>query len=169
MKRILAAGVLMGVLCGGWTLVMGYTRWYRDPTLLNLFWAVMGFELLALIWGLRGTAAEGRRYGGQVLAGVLISIVGGVIVMGCSLLFTVVLFPNYFRELAAINENLLRSAGKTEEEIRTAMAAYMSTATPMMNALSGFLGTVITGLFMTLVIAIFVRAKPGREAPASPA
>lgn len=169
MKRILTAGVLLGVLCGGWTIVMGFAGWYKDPVMHNMFWAVMVFELLMLIWGLRGTATQGRRYGGQVLAGLLISIVGGVIVMGCSLLFTIVLFPSYFQELAAINEKMLRNAGKTEEEIRKAMEAYLSTATPAMNALSGFLGTVITGLFLSPIISVFVRAKPGHEARTSPA
>lgn len=164
MKSIVTAGVILGVLCGLWTMAMGYTGWYRDPVLLNLFWVVILIEILVLVWGLRKTAAEGRGYGGQFVAGLLISIIGGLIVIGSSMLFTAVLFPNYFQELAAINEQMLRDAGRTEDEIAAAMAAYRAGATPLMNALLGFIGTVAIGVVATLIIAAFVRAKPGRAA-----
>lgn len=168
MKHIVTAGLLLGVLCGLWTIVMGYTGWYRDPVMLNMFWVVILIEVGVLVWGLRCTAAEGRGYGGQFLAGLLISVIGGVVIMGSSLLFTSVLFPGYFAELAAMQEQMLRDAGQTDEQIAAAMDAYRATATPMMNALSGFLGTVFTGCLATLIIAIVVRHKP-EEARALPA
>jgi hypothetical protein len=31
MNPILSAGLLIGVLCGVWMFVMGFTGWYRDP------------------------------------------------------------------------------------------------------------------------------------------
>ena len=83
MHPIVRAGILLGVLCGAWTFVMGFTGWYRDEVLLNLFYVVVLFEIAVLVWGLRQTAAT-RGYGGQVGAGVLISMIGGVIIIGAS-------------------------------------------------------------------------------------
>ena len=159
MKTIVTASVALGVICGLWMFVMGFTGWYKHPVLLNLFWLVIPFEIGLLIWALRKTAAEGRRYGGQVGAGVLISVIGGVIIVGFSLLFTTVLFPNYFKDMAAMTEQALRAAGKPDADITAAMDVYRKSATPAANALSGFIGTVCTGLVASLGIAAFVRAK----------
>jgi hypothetical protein len=159
MRTILKGGIALGVLVEIWTYVMGFTGWYRDPAMLNLFWLVIPVQIAVLWWTLRGTAAEGRTYGGQVLAGTLASLIAGVVIVIGSYLFTTVAFPNYFNDLAAVQENMLRQAGQSEEQIRTAMEAYRTGATPLGNAFAGFIGTVVTGLVVSLVIAIFVRAK----------
>jgi hypothetical protein len=33
MNPILSTGLLIGLLCGAWTFVMGFTGWYKDPVL----------------------------------------------------------------------------------------------------------------------------------------
>src|SRR5688572_2710834 len=96
LNPILAAGLLIGVLCGVWTFVMGFTGWYKDPAMASAFFAVVLIEIGGLIWGLKKTAAQGRTYSGQVVAGTLMSIVAGVVIVGSSLLFTTVFFPDYF-------------------------------------------------------------------------
>ncbi len=159
MNPILSAGILIGVLCGVWTFVMGFTGWYKDPVLLNLFWVVIVIQIALLVWALKKTAAAGRRYGAQVLAGTLISLFAGVLIFAGSLLFTTVVFPNYFAEITALQEQMLRDQGKTEEVIRTTMDLAAKTNTPMASAVGGFIGTVVTGLLASLVIAGFVRAK----------
>lgn len=165
MNPILSAGVLIGVLCGVWTFVMGFTGWYRDPVLLGLFFLVIPIEIGGLIWGLRQTAAEGRGYGAQVLAGAMMAAIAGLIVIGSSLLFTMVAFPDYFEELAALQRQALEAQGLPEAEIDATVQA--STGTPMGNAMSGFIGTLVTGIVASAVIAIWIRAKPAR--PAAPA
>ena len=52
------AGVLLGVLCVFWTFVMGFTGWYKDPVMLNLFFLVILLEVGIVIWALRKTARE---------------------------------------------------------------------------------------------------------------
>ena len=89
MKSILKTAVVVGLTCMAWQLVMGLTGWYLHPVLLNLFWIVILIQISVMVWGLRLTAAEGRKYGGQVGAGVLMSVFGGVIIFFGSLLFTV--------------------------------------------------------------------------------
>jgi hypothetical protein len=159
MNPIVKGGLLLGVLCAVWMFVIGFTGWYRDPVMLNMFYLVILFQLGILVWGLKQTAALGRGYGGQVGAGMLISLIGGVIIVGASILFTAVVFPDYFRELQAIQADMLRQQGKSEMEINAMLTMTAPMQTPLMNALTGFAGTIGTGLVGSLIIAAFVRKK----------
>lgn len=158
MKPVLRAGVVLGVLCVFWMFVMGFTGWYKDPALLNLFFLVILIELGVLVWGLRQTAAE-RNYFGQVLAGLAIAGVASVIIFAGSMLFTSVLFPNYFDEMRVLQAAQLKAAGMPEDQIRAALDAARPLQTPLVNALSGVVGTMLTGLVASLVIAIFARKR----------
>src|ERR671915_102189 len=99
MNPVLGTGVVIGVLCGVWMLVMGFTGWYKDPAMLNVFFLVIVIEVAGLVWGLRRTAAEGRTYGGQIVAGTMMAVVAGVIIIVFSVIFTTILFPSYFTDL----------------------------------------------------------------------
>jgi len=160
MNPILAAGLLIGVLCGVWTFVMGFTGWYKDPAMASAFFAVVLIEIGGLIWGLKKTAAQGRTYSGQVVAGTLMAIIAGVVIIGSSLLFTTVFFPDYFAELEAVYRDMLRQQGKTEAEIASEITTWSAGQTPMRQALNGFIGTFVTGVVVSAVIAIWVRARP---------
>ena len=160
MNPILSAGVLIGVLCGAWTFVMGWTGWFKDPALLRLFFLVIVIEIAGLVWGLRRTAAEGRTYGGQIVAGTMMAIIAGVIVIASSLLFTIVVFPNYFTELQATYRTMLQQQGRSEAEIAALLQNEMAGQTPMNQAMAGFLGTLVTGIVASAIIAIWVRSKP---------
>lgn len=157
MNPILSAGVLIGVLCGIWSFVFGFAGWYRDPSTAALFFLVIPIEIGGLIWGLRRTAAQGRNYGGQILAGTMMAIVAGVIIVCASLLFTTVVFPDYLTEMARTLRATLEAQGRSEAEIA---AAVQSSLTPMAQAMSGFIGTLVTGIVASAVIAAFVRARP---------
>ena len=165
MHPILSAGLLIGVLCGIWTFVMGFTGWYKDPAMVSVFFVVILIEIGGLFWGLRQTAAEGRTYGGQVVAGTLMAVVAGVVIIASSLLFTMVAFPDYFAELEAMQRQMLAAQGRSAAEIEAEVAAGKVAATPMANAMAGFIGTLVTGIIASAVIAIWVRARP---APAGP-
>ena len=54
---------------------------------------------------------------------------------------------------------MLLEQGKNAQEIRAAMELAAKTNTPIASAVSGFIGTLVTGLVASLVIAGFVRAK----------
>ena len=159
MNPILSAGILIGVLCAVWTFVMGFTGWYKDPVMLRAFYLVILIEIAGLIWGLRKTAAQGRTYGGQVVAGTLMSVVAGVIIIGSSLLFTMVAFPDYFREIEAANRQMLQAEGKSAAEIDETIRVNAGMATPMGQAMGGFIGTLVTGILASALIAIVVRRK----------
>jgi len=77
------AGVLLGVLCTIWTFVMGFTGWYKDPVMLNLFFLVILLEIGIVIWALRQTAPEAT-WGGQIVNGLVLSLVASVIIFAGS-------------------------------------------------------------------------------------
>lgn len=165
MNPVLATGTLIGVLCGVWTLVMGFTGWYKDPATVNLFFLVVLIQVAGLIWGLRRTAAEGRGYGGQIVAGTMMSVIAGVIIIAFSLVFTTLLFPTYFGDLRDMYREILQQQGKTEAEILEALNKASAGATPMGQALQGFMGTLITGIVASAVIALFFRNRRVTPAP----
>jgi len=157
------AGMYIGVLCGIWQLIMGLTGWYKDPAMYNIFFVVILIQVGVLIWGLKQTAPA-KTYGGQVGAGTLMSLVGGGIIIIVSILFTALLFPKYFEEVRTMTIEMYKVQGKTEEEINALLSASQWSQTPIVTALSGFLGTLVTGLIASLIIAIFLRKK---DQPAS--
>jgi hypothetical protein len=150
------------LLIGGatilWTFVMGATGWYKDPALVNVFFLVVLFEIALLWWGLRQTAAT-NGYGGQVAAGTTMAAIGAVLVFGGSLLFTTVFFPNYFAELRAVQEQLLRQQGLGAADIQSQIMAQQRFQTPVWNAVLGVIGTIVTGAVVSAVLAVFVRRR----------
>jgi len=152
------AGILLGVLCVLWTFVMGFTGWHKDPVMLNLFFLVVPLEIGFVIWALRKTAA-GSTWGGQVVNGLVLSVVAGVIIFAGSLLFTTVAFPNYFTDIQAVQTEMLKSAGMPEAEIQAQVAAAAAMQTPFINAITGVIGTVVTGLVVAAIAGAFWRKK----------
>ena len=111
MHPILSTGLLIGLLCGAWMFVMGFTGWYLDPTKVNRFFLVILIEVGGLVWGLRRTAAEGRTYSGQVVAGTGMAIVAGIVIVCCSLIFTTVAFPNYLTDINEMSRRMMLEQG----------------------------------------------------------
>jgi hypothetical protein len=169
MNPILAAGVLIGLLCSAWTFVMGFTGWYKIPALANRLFipVVMAIEIAGLIWGLRQTARS-RAYAGQILAGTMMAIVAGVIIIASSLVFTTVVFPNYFADIEQAYRTALQQQGKSDAEIAAAIQANAASATPMAQAMSGFIGTLVTGIVGSAIIGLFVRQRAQPVIPAAP-
>jgi hypothetical protein len=159
MNVTLKTGILIGVSCAAWTYVMGFTGWYKHPVLLNVFFVVVLIEVGLLIWGLRQTAAAGKKYGGQVLTGTLMSVIAAPILMANSFLFTTVVIPSYFSDLRAMHTEILRAAGKTPAEVAALVEAAAQNETPLMQAISGAVGTVGTGLVASLIIGAFYRSR----------
>jgi len=164
MGMILKGGVLIGGLCAAWTFVMGFTGWYKDPRFLYLFFGVVLIQIGVLLWALRRTAAE-RSYAQQVAAGMLMSFIAGVILFVSSLVFTTVVFPEYFNEIRAMQAGMLRAAGRSEADIAAELQAMAGAQTPFIQAFRGLVGTAGTGLVVSMVIAIFFRARPTPAAP----
>ena len=83
------------------------------------------------------------------------SVVAGIFLFLFSLLLMNILFPNILSEVTAMQVGALQKAGRSEAEI----SAFAALQTPLIQAAQGFIGTVITGLVSSLLIAIFLRKK----------
>jgi len=162
---VLRGGLVLGLGCTAWTFLMGFTGWYKHPSLLHLFWMVVLIEFVVLGWTLSATRRLGGGYGAQVRRGVTTAAIAAPIIFAQSLLFTTVVFPQYFAELRAFHEKTLREQGLPEEQVRAAVEAAAASQSAVMNAVSGAVGTVITGLVASLILAIFLR--PRAQAPAA--
>lgn len=158
MSSTVRTGLSIGVAVVAWTFVMGFTGWYLHPTLLNLFFLVIPIQIALLVVGLRSSAPE-NGYGKQVASGALASILAAILIFGGSILFTTVAFPSYFEEIRTVHTAMLEKAGKGPAEVRAEVEAMAATQTPFLQALFGAIGTIVTGLVSSLVIAAFARKK----------
>lgn len=159
MNVIVKVGVVLGLLVSLWTFTMGFTGWYKNPKLVSLFFVVILIQIGVLVWGLKQSAKGARTYLGIVAGGTLMSLIGGVIIFLGSLLFTFVVFPNYFEEIRSMGVEMMRAQGLAETEITARIQSEARFQTSFMQAFFGFLGAVVTGLLASLVIAAFVRKK----------
>ena len=162
MNPIVLGGLFIGVLCAIWTFVMGLTGWYKNPGMMNAFFLVVAIEIGGLIWTLRKTAAQGRTYSGQVVAGTLASIVAAIIIFVSSLAFTQLAYPSFFEDVEPIRREVLRAAGETEPEID----AIVKAMTPFTEASSGAMYTFMTGVVASAVIGLWIRARGPRPSAA---
>jgi hypothetical protein len=161
MRIPLIAGVVLGVVVTLWSLLIVAAGWHVNPAMIWTFSLVVLIEILVLVWALRKTAAEGRTYGAQVWAGLVASIVGGVLIFAGSLLITTVLYPEYFDEIRAMGAEVARQAGQSEAQVQAILET--PTQTPVEGALAGLVGTVATGLLASLIIAAFLRRRDVRR------
>ncbi|HEY6572251.1 MAG TPA: DUF4199 domain-containing protein [Candidatus Eisenbacteria bacterium] len=158
MNVILKYGIALGILVEIWTAIVIGMGWHKDPALLLLFFVVIPIEITVLVMALKSTAA-GAAYGKQFLTGFGIALVGGVLVALGSIVLTTVVFPNYFAEIRAAGETMLQKAGLTAEQVEAQLKANEGMYNPWQNALSGFLGTSITGLVVSAIAGAFLRKR----------
>lgn len=159
MKSAVQAGVILGLLVVVWTLIHGFTGWYKDPGMSWTFWMVIPFQVILLVWMLKNTKRQGFGYGKQVLAGVVMSLVAGAIIFVGSWLITTAVFPTYYQDLRTMTERVLVARGLTPEAIQAAMARQAPMLTPIAASLSGFIGTAVTGLVVSLIAAGLIRQR----------
>lgn len=164
MRESIIGGVALGMSVSLWTILMGVTGWYADPVMMNVFFVVVLIQIGILAILLAKTRHR-FGYGRQVAHGLVASAVGAAIIFGSSLLFTTVLFPDYFETLRAVHEAQLTAEGLSADEIAARVEAAAGAQTPLMQALSGVFGTLVTGLVVSLILAIFLRRKKN-DAPA---
>ena len=165
MKTIIRGGVLLGVLVTIWTYIFGMTGMHRNMA------AAMAFPLVAtllevgvLVWALKRTAAEGRRWFGQVSAGTMLAFVAACVIFATSYFYVSSFHPTYFAEVNAAAATFYKAQGMDEAKIQSMMAAQAPYQTAVMQALMGFCATVLTGLVASAVIGAFVKSSTPKAA-----
>jgi hypothetical protein len=158
MPPTLRAGLILGLSVATWTFIMGFTGWYKHPSLLFLFWLVVPMQIGILLWTLRATAPASG-YGRQVWNGVGSSLLGSMIIYAASILFTTVAFPHYFADLEALGRQVMARQGLSPAQIEAAVRAQAPMQTPRASAMAGAIGTVVTGFLTSLIAAVWLRKK----------
>lgn len=158
MSDTVRTGLWIGVLTVLWMLVMGYTGWYLHPVLLNLFFLVVVVEVVLISRALRRSAAT-NTYAQQVVAGTTMALVAAALIFCGSYLFTTALFPGYFQDLQRVGREAMAQQGLPDAEIARRLEAMAPWQTPVMNALQGVIGTVLTGLVVSLIVGAFSRKR----------
>ena len=158
MPPTLRSGVILGLAVAAWTFVMGFTGWYKHPSLWILSWLVVPAQIGILLWTLRDLASTDG-YGRQVWNGVSVSLLGSMIIYAASILFTTVVFPHYFLELEALGRQIMARQGLSPAQIETAVRAQAPMQTPRATAMAGAIGTVVTGFLTSVIAAVWLRKK----------
>ena len=158
MPPTLRAGLILGLSVAAWTFIMGFTGWYKSPSLLYLFWLVMPMQIGILLWALRGTAKVDG-FGRQVWNGVSISLLGSMIIYAGSLFFTTKVFPHYFQDIETLGRQMMAKQGLSPAQIEAGVRAQAPMQTPRASAMAGAIGTVVTGFFTSVIAALWLRKK----------
>ena len=151
MKSAVQAGVILGIMVVVWTLLHGFTGWYKDPGMSWTFWMVIPFQIILLVWMLKNTKKQGFGYGQQVLAGVVMSLVAGVIIFAGTYLVTTAVFPTYYADIQAMLERIRAATGKP--------VGAGPPMTAMSSSVKAFLGTFCTGLIVSVIAAVLIRDR----------
>ena len=135
---------------------------HRNPALGLVFPLVATATTIGVVvWTLRRTRDEGRRYGGQLVVSFVLAIVAAVLLFVNAFLMTQVLFPDYVEEVRAVQEEVLatQSAGASPEELAAQQKALDVMTSPTVQAATGAIATVVTTMVVALIAAIFIRKK----------
>lgn len=159
MQTAVKAGLILAAIVTAISLVIGLTG-LNTNVVLGAFGAPLLFLVINVFmvwWSLKRTAPE-FGYGKQVLSGLVLGLVGGLTILITSWLMLSLLFPDYLTEMGAAVIESMENADVPQDRI-DAQAAQFERATPFSQALAGTIGTLVTSLIASLVIAIFKRRK----------
>lgn len=158
MKTPILWGVVLGVVVGATGFVFAGLGLHTNPTMATVF---VGIAILVnvvfVIVGLRQTAHAG--WGRQVINGLVLGLVGAAVIFASSWVMTVVVFPDYYDQMAMGYVEFFTRAGLSAEQIETQMQAIRE-VTPAQSAGSGAVGTIITSLVVAAIAGIYLRDKP---------
>ncbi len=159
MGVVIKWSLILAVLVTILSLVIGMTGLHTNPIaggLLTIGIAII-MNLAVVFMALREKAAE-NAYGAQLINGLLIGLVGGILIFVSSWTILTFVFPNYLSEMAAGYREFLTSAGIPADQVETQVEAIAS-STPASQSLSGLIGTLFTSVIGGALIGIFVRRK----------
>ena len=161
MKQGLIGGVVLAVVVALFSIVFAAAGMHKNPALGWVFPVIATASTIGVvIWTLRKTRDEGKRYGGQLLVGIVLAFVAAVLLFVNSYLFTTMIFPNYLDEVRVVQEEQIATQPNlNQQQIDMQRKALDVVLTPKAQAGLGAIMTVISTGLVTLIAAIFVRKK----------
>lgn len=70
-------------------------------------------------------------------------------------------FPKYFDEIRAAQESILRSKGIPEAQIVETLKVAAAMENPYLQATFGAIGTIVTGIVVSLIASAIVKKRGG--------
>ena len=161
MKQGLIGGVVLAVVVALFSIVVAAAGMHKNPALGWVFPVIATASTIGVvIWTLRKTRDEGKRYGGQLLVGIVLAFVAAVLLFVNSYLLTTMIFPNYLDEVRVVQEEQIATQPNlNQQQIDMQRKALDVVMTPKAQAGLGAIMTVISTGLVTLIAAIFVRKK----------
>lgn len=103
-------------------------------------------------------------YGQAVGFGVAIMLFAGIV----TALYTMILYsfidPGLIDQMKTMQEQAMAQKGLNEDQIEQAMAIASKMMSPGWMSIMGLVGSVISGLIVSLITSIFVKKQPNEDA-----
>lgn len=130
-----------------------------NPIVGGLVFLVLAIVLnLGVVFmALRETAAE-NAYGKQLVNGVAIGAVAGLLIFGFSFVNLSYISPDYLDRMPEVMGESMASMGASETQVAAAVEE-MENTTPLQQSIGGLIGTFFTSLIGAALIGIVVRKK----------
>lgn len=163
MKPELRYGLIIGLGLSLWVLVeflLGFHTKYTEVGAFTGYLSVI-IPILALYSGLFAKRMENLSitYWQLVKTGMMMVVIGALIISLFMGLYNSIIYPEWAQEGIALERERLVSMNATVEEIAAAEEVMTVVFSAEMQMIISFIGVVIEGFFLTLLIAWFVQKK----------
>jgi len=160
MNAVVKASVALAVLVFAVSLVLAFAGLHQgNPMVAPVVFlvAAIGLNAVCVFWALKQTAAE-NGYLKQLVNGLLIGVIAGVLIFALSWLMLSVLMPHYLDEVKTATLEWLDNSPLSAEQIEAQRASVEGT-TAVSQALAGLVGTLFTSIILGAILGIFLRKK----------
>ena len=149
-------GLMLGIIVGAMGFALATLGLHTNAMTPTAFVAAaIIINVVIVVLALRQTASDSN-WGGQVLNGLVLGVIGAVIIFLSSFVMTALVFPDYYAEFAEAARLRAVASGLPAEEIEAQVA--MATGTPAGSAFSGAIGTLVTSVVVAAIMGFFKRA-----------
>jgi hypothetical protein len=153
--HILKGGTILGVVLGGYTMLMAATGLFTN-TFLS-FWVVLAIELAGAIWFLRARARRGNGYFRQLAEGTLVFAVAAVVLAIMGYFALAVIAPDYGDAFVDAQRQRILAAGNAPPDLEERLEVLRGMYTPLRQSMFVIPATIVTGILYSATTAIFLR------------
>ncbi|MEM6794656.1 MAG: DUF4199 domain-containing protein [Acidobacteriota bacterium] len=165
----LIVGVAVGLGQTGLLLVLHFAGVLRSQQGGRFLMLALAFHIVGLLWALgrhRAAASpeEGAPFSKLFGAGLMVSLIAGVVVAAGSLVFLEGIDPSYLDWIRESSRERLEALELPAEELEI-QEQRLDQLTAAGYAMQGLMGTLMTGFFLSLTLAAFLRMRVIRKKP----
>lgn len=161
-------GVVVGLAQTGLLFTLNFAGILRTERGGQLLMLALAFHIVGLLWALgrhRAKAGEeGAPFARLFGAGLMVSLIIGIVVATGSMVFMDAVDPSYLDWVKESSREQLQAL-ELEAEEEQAHEDRLAQLTPVGYAMQGLMGTLMTGLFLSLTLSAFLRIRVLRKGP----